>query len=113
MLLRSNKCICLSIFFLFIAVLLACEGPTGLQGEQGEQGESMEVSILTGILPKGDYWFFEANYNIENLIITVHVRESPDHLWFEPEWNFSEKTIYIFGDEFVESGFEYLILIAK
>ena len=119
MLLRSNNFVYLSIFFLFMAVLLACEGATGLQGEQGAQGhrgvqgDSTEISIITGILPTGDYWFFEFIDNLENSIIMVYVRETPADLWFEPEWCFFEKTIYILKDEFVEPGFEYRILIAQ
>jgi len=117
MLLRSNKCICLSIFFLFIAVLIACESPTGEQGEQGEQGEpgeSIEMSIITGILPTGlDYWWIELEYNIENSIIIVHVRESSDYSWYQPIWTFSGRTVFIFESGFVKAGFEYRILIAK
>ena len=113
------------MFLCFIVVFCACEGAKGIQGEQGNQGipgKAGEVTIIEGILSKGDlfdggygydYWFIEFTKTLEKSVITVHVREGSDNPWEVPTWSFVGKSIFIFDDSKVDPGFYCRIAIIE
>lgn len=104
------------IVLVCIGLLFAAAGCDGKTGPTGPAGESIEVTVITGIIPatgtdQYGRWAFTMSRSLDNAIVTVQVRPGSSYVWETPNWTQYGATVYIYDDSMTDPGFQYRIAI--